>query len=161
MQLLLQPEVLLSCIPVSVAFGWFYYVVTILGPTYGEIYHMSTGSIGLCYLATGAGNIFGAIFAGAATDKLYARAVRNNGGVAKKELRLRTNFIGVPFLVAGAIMYGWFLHARLHFMGPLVVLALLTFGMLLTITVTNTYLIDANHTKAASGKFWLVTNRKC
>lgn len=150
LELLLQPEVLLACIPMSIAFGWFYFVVTILSPTYGEIYHMSTGSIGLCFLATGAGNILGAIFAGATTDRLYARAVRNNGGVAKKELRLRLNFIGVPFLVAGAIMYGWFLHARLHFMGPLVVLAMLTFGMLLTITVTNTYLVDANHTKAAS-----------
>lgn len=81
---------------------------------------MSTGSIGLCYLAGGIGNTSGSIFAGAISDRLYAKAVASNGGVKKTEFRLRPMYIGVPIITVGAVMYGWFLHAHLHFMGPLV-----------------------------------------
>jgi MFS family permease len=107
-------------LPISIAFGWFYFLVTILPSTYGQIYHFSTGTIGLCYLAGGIGNTSGSIFAGAISDRLYAKAVASNGGVKKTEFRLRPMYIGVPLIVAGATMYGWFLHAHLHFMGPLV-----------------------------------------
>ncbi len=150
------PEVALTCLPVSIAFGWFYYLVTILAPTFGQVYHLSTGSIGLCFLATGIGNVSGAIFAGIVSDKLYAKSVAGSKtGIAEKELRLRAIYIGVPCIGAGAIMYGWFIHAGFHFMAPLVALCLCTFGICITITVGNTYLVDCNHRLAASGGFLL------
>lgn len=116
----MQPEVLVTCIPISIAFGWFYFLVTILPTTFGSVYHFSTGTIGLCYLAGGIGNTSGSIVAGAISDKLYAKAVSLNGGVLKSELRLRPMYIGLPFIIIGSIMYGWFLHAGVHWMGPLV-----------------------------------------
>lgn len=84
------------------------------------MYKFSVGTIGTCYLAGGVGNTSGSIFAGAISDRLYAKAVAKNGGVPKKELRLMPIYIGLPFIVLGSVMYGWFLHAHLHFMGPLV-----------------------------------------
>ncbi|CAO3620800.1 unnamed protein product [Mucor hiemalis] len=150
LELLLQPEVLWTCIPVSVAFGWFYYLVTILPVTFATVYRFPTGSIGLCYLAGGLGNTSGSIFAGAISDKLYQKAVVRNGGVAKPELRLRPIYIGLPFIVTGALMYGWFLHKPTHFMGPLAAYTICTFGIMFTITIASAYLVDANHTKAAS-----------
>lgn len=156
MELLLQPEVLWTCIPVSVAFGWFYYLVTILPVTFATVYRFPTGSIGLCYLAGGLGNTSGSIFAGAISDKLYQKAVVRNGGVAKPELRLRPIYIGLPFIVTGALMYGWFLHKPTHFMGPLAAYTICTFGIMFTITIASAYLVDANHTKAASGEFFFL-----
>lgn len=105
----------------SVAFGWFYFLVTILPTTFGSIYHFSAGSIGLCYLAGGVGNTFGSAIAGILSDKLYAKAVIGNGGVLKSELRLRPIYIGLPLIIMGSVMYGWFLHAGLHWIGPLLV----------------------------------------
>lgn len=116
------------CLPISIAFGWFYFLVTILPQTFGSVYKFPTGSIGLCYLAGGLGNTSGSIFAGAISDKLYHKAVAKNNGEIVKEFRLRPIYIGVPLIALGAVMYGWFLHVPTHFMGPL---ASYTIGKLL------------------------------
>ncbi|KAG1106918.1 hypothetical protein G6F42_016564 [Rhizopus arrhizus] len=150
LELLLKKEVALVCLPISIAFGWFYFLVTILPQTFGSVYKFSTGSIGLCYLAGGIGNTSGSIFAGAISDKLYHKAVAKNSGETVKEFRLRPIYIGVPLIALGSVMYGWFLHVPTHFMGPLVSYTIATFGIMFTITVANTYLVDSNHTKAAS-----------
>jgi predicted MFS family arabinose efflux permease len=84
------------------------------------VYQFSTGTIGLCYLAGGIGNTSGSIFAGAISDRLYAKATTKNGDIAVKEFRLRPIYIGVPLIAAGAVMYGWFLDAHIHWIGPLV-----------------------------------------
>jgi predicted MFS family arabinose efflux permease len=124
LKLLLNPETTLACIPISVVYGWFYYIVTILSPTYLEIYDFSTGTTGLCFLASGAGNIIGALFSGSLSDRIYKNSIEKNGGVVIKEFRLKPIYIGIPFVVVGAIMYGWLLYAHVHFMGPLVGFAL-------------------------------------
>lgn len=122
--MLALPEVGLSCLPVSIAFGWFYYFVTILPATFGEIYGFSSGSIGLCYLAGGVGNVVGAIVAGFSSDKLYQRSIANNGGIVIKEFRLRTIYFSVFFYLAGSLMYGWFLQYRIFWFATLVGYAL-------------------------------------
>lgn len=107
------------CIPTSVAFGWFYFLVTTLPSAFGSIYGFPIGTIGLCYLSAGVGNISGSAVAGVINDKLYARAIAKNNGVAKTELRLRSIYIAMPFLTAGPLMYGWLLQSHVHWMGPL------------------------------------------
>lgn len=147
-----RKETAIICIPVSVGFGWFYYLVTILAPTFGEIYGFSSGTIGLCYLASGVGNVTGAVVSGIVSDKINNYSIQKNGGVPVKEFRLKPIYIGFPFMVIGALLYGWLLHARVHFMAPLVVgLGFFSFGLMLSISATNTYLIEANTSKAASG----------
>ncbi|CEI92095.1 hypothetical protein RMCBS344292_06368 [Rhizopus microsporus] len=150
LQMLALPEVGLSCLPVSIAFGWFYYFVTILPATFGEIYGFSSGSIGLCYLAGGVGNVVGAIVAGFSSDKLYQRSIANNGGIVIKEFRLRTIYFSVFFYLAGSLMYGWFLQYRIFWFATLVGYALTTFGLMSAITTVNTYIVEAHLKKAAS-----------
>jgi hypothetical protein len=99
-------------------------MVTILPVTLTLKYQFSAGTIGLCYLANGVGNTFAAVCNGVISDRLYAKAVKNNGGKAVKEFRLRTIYIGIPIFTAGAIMYGWFLEHGVHWSGILI-----TFGM--------------------------------
>ncbi|KAI8381176.1 major facilitator superfamily domain-containing protein [Radiomyces spectabilis] len=118
LEFLLRPEVLLVCIPLSTSFGWFYFLVTILPETYSQIYHFSTGSIGLCYLAGG--------------------------------YRLTPLYLGIPFLVIGSLLYGWFLHFHLHWFTPLIGYCLTTFGIMFTITIGNTYLVESFITRSAS-----------
>ncbi|KAG1098980.1 hypothetical protein G6F42_017902 [Rhizopus arrhizus] len=98
--LLKRKETAIICIPVSVGFGWFYYLVTILAPTFGQIYGFSSGTIGLCYLASGVGNIIGAAFSGIVADKINNYSIQKNGGVAVKEFRLRPIYIAFPFLAS-------------------------------------------------------------
>ncbi|KAL0138790.1 major facilitator superfamily domain-containing protein [Mucor lusitanicus] len=139
--LLKRKETAVICIPVSVGFGWFYYLVTILAPTFGQIYHFSSGTIGLCYLASGVGNILGAAFSGIVADKI------NNYSIQKMEAPI---YVGFPCMVAGSLLYGWLLHAHTHFMGPLIGFGMFSFGLMVSIAATNTYLIEANTFRAAS-----------
>ncbi|KAI8640891.1 major facilitator superfamily domain-containing protein, partial [Parasitella parasitica] len=148
--LLSRKETAVICIPVSIAFGWFYYLVTILSPTFGEIYGFSSGAIGLCFLASAVGNILGAICSGVLADKINNYCIARNGGVAVKEFRIRPIYVGLPFMVVGSLLYGWLLHARVNFMGPLVGFAMFCFGLMLSIAATNTYLVEANTSRAAS-----------
>ncbi|GAA5817662.1 hypothetical protein MFLAVUS_011213 [Mucor flavus] len=150
LELLLLPDVAAVCIPTSIAFGWFYYLVTILPSTYSMVYKFTTGTIGLCYLAGGIGNTSGSIVAGLISDKLYAKTVAKNNGENRTEFRLRPMYIGLPFIVLGSVMYGWFLQNSIHWMGTLVSYSITTFGIMFTITVASAYLVDSNHTKAAS-----------
>ncbi|CAO3627589.1 unnamed protein product [Mucor fragilis] len=53
-------------------------------------------------------------------------------------------------MVTGSLLYGWLLHAHTHFMGPLVGFGLFSFGLMVSIAATNTYLIEANTFRAAS-----------
>ncbi|KAI8888865.1 MFS general substrate transporter [Backusella circina FSU 941] len=148
--LLTHPVVLCVCIPTSVSFGWFYLLVTILPKTIGSIYHFSTGSIGLCYLAGGIGNVSGSIMSGLISDGLYAKRVAKNDGNIVKEYRLIPMFIGVPFIVTGSLLYGWLLHARVFWIGPLAGYLLSTFGIMFTITVASTYFVDCYTHRSAS-----------
>lgn len=84
------------------------------------IYKFATGTIGLCYLAGGIGNTSGSIVAGLISDKLYAKTVAKNNGENITEFRLRPMYIGIPFIVLGSVMYGWFLQNSIHWMGTLV-----------------------------------------
>ena len=108
------------CLPTAVGFGWFYFLITILSPTYAEIYNFDTGSLGLLYLTGGLGNCLGAFSAGQASDRAYIY-IRNKSpdGTVQKEARLFPLYAGIPLLVAGCLMYGWFIHARLHWFAPL------------------------------------------
>ncbi|KAI8888929.1 MFS general substrate transporter [Backusella circina FSU 941] len=148
--LLLNIDIFLTCLPVSVAFGWFYLLVTVFPLTFGPIYKFSTGTIGLCFLACGIGNIAGALSAGFTSDKYYNMKIKRNNGIIVKEFRLHPILFGLPFLVVGSIFYGWFIHARLLWIAPLIALVLTNFGIMFTITTANTYLVDCYIKKSAS-----------
>ncbi|KAI9260531.1 major facilitator superfamily domain-containing protein [Phascolomyces articulosus] len=141
LRLLLRPEVLLVCIPISTAFGWFYYLVTILPSTYSEVYGFDTGTIGLLYLAGGVGNCSGSVIAGFISDRIYAYQLKH--GKTSTEGRLVPLYFGIPFLIAGFLMYGWFVHSRLHWFTPLIGYMFSTLGSMYTITTGTTYLVES------------------
>lgn len=114
------PENALACFQVSIGFGWFYYLVAILSPTFADVYHFSSGTIGLCFLAGGVGNILCTAFYGALSDRVSNYLTKKNNGVRLPEYRLTFNYIGLPFLILGQLLYGWLLYKKTHFMGVLV-----------------------------------------
>ena len=138
------------CITLSTAFGWFYYLATILPSTYSEIYGFDTGTIGLFYLSGGIGNCTGSIVAGLISDRIYAYQLKR--GKTSAEGRLAPLYFGIPFLPAGFLTYGWCIHARLHWITPLVGYMLSTFGSMYTITTGTTYLVESYVEVSASGK---------
>ncbi|SAM02809.1 hypothetical protein [Absidia glauca] len=148
--LLLRPEIGLICVGVSTSFGWFYLLVTMLPATFNSLYGFSSDTIGIMYLAGGIGNTSGAIVAGLISDRLYQWQIKRNGNVPVIEYRLTPIYFGVPFVVVGALLYGWSLHFRLNFFVPLAGYLLYTFGTMMTITLGNTYLVESFLSRSAS-----------
>ncbi|KAL1928108.1 hypothetical protein VTP01DRAFT_3024 [Rhizomucor pusillus] len=150
LNLLLRPEVALVCFAQSVIFGWFYMLVTVLTPTYVERFNFPTGYIGLLFIAAAIGNLSGSVVAGFVSDSVYARQRRKNNGVAKTEARLLPVYIGIPFLVAGMLLYGWLLYANVHWFAPLPGLLLFCLGAMYSITTSTTYIVEAHLKRSAS-----------
>ncbi|KAI8146852.1 major facilitator superfamily domain-containing protein [Fennellomyces sp. T-0311] len=149
--LLLRPEVLLITIPISVTFGSFLWFVTGLSPTYAELYHFDKSSLSLLYITSGLGNCSGSIIGGIVVDKFYVYLrSRTVDGVVKPEKRLAPIVIGIPILVAGSLMSGWFFQARLHWVTPLIGVFLFSFGMMITTAISTTYLVESYLHIAAS-----------
>lgn len=95
-------------------------LVTILSVTYIERYHFQSGSIGLLFLTGGVGNCSGSLVAGLVSDRIYGWQRRRKNGAVTAEDRLVPMYVGVPFLVIGFVLYGWFLQEQLHWFTPLV-----------------------------------------
>lgn len=120
LKLLLLPQVLLACLPMSVLFGWYYCLVTSLPETYSSLYGFSTGSIGLLYLTSGVGNCAGSVLGGILSDRFRHWQLKRKNGQVTPEDRLVPLYLGIPPLVAGFLIYGWLLHAHVHWFPPMV-----------------------------------------
>ncbi|KAI8886540.1 MFS general substrate transporter [Backusella circina FSU 941] len=150
LKLLLLPDVILVCIPMSIAFGMYFMMVTLIPTTFGSIYGFSTGSTGLCFLASGLGNIVGSLSAGFVSDAYTQRKIQQNNGEMVKEFRLQPIFFGVPLIPIGWILYGWLLYARVFWFAPLIFMAVNAAGVMYTITISNAYLMNCYIASSAS-----------
>ncbi|KAF7723728.1 hypothetical protein EC973_001704 [Apophysomyces ossiformis] len=148
--LLLRPVVILTNIPLAVTFGWFYLLITVLPVGFGSHYGFSTGTIGLCFIASGIGNCFGSIVGGMVSDKLYNWRTQQKENADKKEDRLLAIYIAAPFIVAGYLIYGWTLRYEVFWFVPLLGFCIMAFGMMFATTVGTTYLVDSHLPLSAS-----------
>lgn len=119
--LLKEPDVFLVCLPIGVSFGCFYFFVAILPSTFSPIYGFSPSQVGLCFIAGGLGNALGSIVVGHIDYRYCTYKKKKNGGVDCKEFKLKLMYTVIPFIFLGTLLYGWFLHNKLHWMGALVV----------------------------------------
>ncbi|KAI7871798.1 major facilitator superfamily domain-containing protein [Spinellus fusiger] len=145
-----EPRVVWVCIPTSLAFGFFYLLVTVLPITFTSVYSFSTSSVGLCFLAGGIGNVIGCIFSGLVSDRLFSWQVKRNNNVRIPEYRLTPVYIGVPFSIVGILIYGWCLQFKVNSYVSLLGFGSYCFGIMYTITVISTYLVEILPKKSAS-----------
>ncbi|GAA5804317.1 hypothetical protein HPULCUR_009804 [Helicostylum pulchrum] len=119
--LLKEPDVFLVCLSIGVSFGCFYFFVAILPSTFSPIYGFSPSQVGLCFIAGGLGNALGSIVVGHIDYRYCTYQKKKNGGVDCKEFKLKLMYAVIPFIFLGTLLYGWFLHFKLHWMGALAV----------------------------------------
>ncbi|CAO3635094.1 unnamed protein product [Cunninghamella blakesleeana] len=151
LRILLTKEGFLASLSQAVAFGWFYLLVTAMPVVFGKIYHFTTGSVGLSFLASGVGNCLGTIVAGMLSDRVYNLQKRRNNGVAKPEFRLTAVYIGIPFVVLGLLLFGWFIQVgTYHWIAPLIGLAIYAFGQMYFMSMLTTYLAECFFPLSAS-----------
>ena len=119
----------------GVVYAVNYTITATISSSFAEIYpYLSEISIGLCYLSTGGGMIFGSTLTGKMLDYEYRRAMKRFVGVGinleleeeqKKafpieKARLRTMPVFLVIFFGAVIAWGWCLKYRVSIAGPLV-----------------------------------------
>ncbi|KAK3937835.1 major facilitator superfamily domain, general substrate transporter [Diplogelasinospora grovesii] len=144
----------------SVAFTFAYYTVcfafsTILQAVtvailFTQIYHFQTGTIGLMLgIPLLVGSALGEVFSGPFSDWIMYRYAKSHGGARKPEARLPASLAAMILCPAGIITYGVCLQARTHWMGPVMGMAISSFGLQLVTTVCYTYCSDCYKPQSA------------
>lgn len=129
--LLRSPIVLLMSLYISVLFGIMYLMLSTFTFVFGQQYGFTAGTVGLSYIPTGIGCLLGMAVLGTRTDQIV-KAKMDRGETPVPEDRLppaMTLPLGV--LVVGALlMYGWTAEYAVHWIAPMIAVAMFCFGFL-------------------------------
>ncbi|SAM09865.1 hypothetical protein [Absidia glauca] len=146
-----RPETLCICLVQCAIFGWIYLIVVMLPTTLQSAYALSTDIVSLVYLAGGVGDGLGALTAGFLSDRLHRLRMLRNRDMARVEYRLVPAFyLSLPFALSGALLYGWSTQARMIYYVPMCGYFLYSFGSSSFITLSNSYIIEANRRYAST-----------
>ncbi|KAJ2400818.1 hypothetical protein GGI23_001797 [Coemansia sp. RSA 2559] len=158
------PAVALALFHFAMLFGTYYVNSTGQPLAYENIYNLSQGTSGLCFLVMGVGCIIGSLSGGRITDILLIRKKRTlienakqnqeEGATAVEvvvpaEARLEAVWVGTALFLAGIIIGGWLIDKHLALAGVLVVQFCIGAGMAFTFQSLGSYLIDVFPTKSA------------
>ena len=139
--LILSPIVASLCWYMAVAYGLLYLLFTTYTFVFEDVYHFSTGTVGLTYIGTGVGMLLGLTILGTATDRVLKN--RKAAGKEMKPEHRMPLYLTVPAgicLPAGLFIYGWTTDKHVHWIVPLIGTAIIGFAML-SIFVSDHFLI--------------------
>ncbi|OJJ48235.1 hypothetical protein ASPZODRAFT_62938 [Penicilliopsis zonata CBS 506.65] len=146
--LFFSPIVLFLSTYCAVVYGILYLIFTTLAFVFEGIYGFSQGTVGLSFLGIGVGCAVGLAISGAGSDTLVTRL--SHGGERKPEYRLPQMILGAVLLPIGMFWYGWSVHARVHWICPIIGTSFVGMGMMTIFMSVSMYLVDAYVIYAAS-----------
>ncbi|KAJ2907941.1 Dityrosine transporter 1, partial [Coemansia aciculifera] len=148
------PVVALVMLHFAMIFGAYFTNATGLPLAFENIYGLSQGISGVCFLPSGVGCIVGSVIGGRVTDILlrrHRRALETPADDTKvsadavkvpAEVRLKAMWLGTGLFLCALIIGGWILEHRLALAGFLVVQFFIGAGMAFTFQCLGGYLID-------------------
>lgn len=83
-----------------------------------------------------------------ASDLLVKRKAKD--GEMKPEHRLPLMFVGALVMPVGLFLYGWTTQEHVHWIVPIIATGFIAFGLLVTLIIAETYLVDAFPIHSAS-----------
>ena len=108
---------------------------------YGTIYHENIGIVGLNYIGSGVGALFG-LATTVMANKLYDKLSDANGGKGLPEYRLPTLFVTTWFIPIGLFWYGWSAEAHVHWIMPVIGTFWFGIGIVSIFVAIQNYLVD-------------------
>lgn len=143
-EMLRYPSVSLICVYYMVAFAYASILPAVtVAILFSKIYHFKTGVIGLMLgLPLLVGSAIGEFFSGPFSDWIMYRYAKRHNGQRKPEARLPAALGSLLLCPAGIIIYGVCLQHHTHWMGPVIGMAISSFGLQLVTTVSYAYCSD-------------------
>ncbi|KAF7128679.1 hypothetical protein CNMCM5793_003530 [Aspergillus hiratsukae] len=105
-------------------------------------YNFSSSMVGVAYLSPFVGAGLASLWSGLVADKLMLRLARRNNGVREPEQRLWPLLFSGLMASAGLILWGVGAAKNIHYMGLIVGLGILTFGVVCGGSISLSYSID-------------------
>ena len=155
----------------ALVYGYLYLMFASITPVFKGSYGFTANNSGLVFLGLGFGSIIGIAVIGAtsdrqikkqSTDESKAHDTDNGADViineprevspqAKPEQRIRLVPIGAVLLPLGLFFYGWTIHYHVHWIVPIIALAVIGTGNMIIFMALVLYLVDTfGSTHAAS-----------
>ncbi|KAM6535893.1 hypothetical protein FALCPG4_005420 [Fusarium falciforme] len=143
--------VLILSLYVAIVYGVLYLMFSTFTFVFAQQYGFGTGTIGLAYLPTGIGMLFGVMLFGVITDVIIKKKLAQNGKTVPED-RLPVWLIAPNgiIIVASLFWYGWSTENNTHWIVPMIGVAFFCFGLMGIMMCLQIYLIDAYISYAAS-----------
>jgi hypothetical protein len=165
------PIITLTALYVAIEYGILYLLITTFSFVYGGQYGFSEGVIGLTFLPSGIGMMFGVALFGPLTDMLVKRD--QAAGVAHRpEVRL-SPMLTIPsglVLPVGLFLYGWTTEKVVHWIVPMIGVAVFSAGLMGVMVSaardcytcrTSTLIKDLDvHTKLLAGRLSSICGKR-
>ncbi|KAJ1975574.1 hypothetical protein H4R35_003088 [Dimargaris xerosporica] len=160
--------VIIPVVATAVVYSSYYAMTTAYSMLLRQEYHFTTGKIGLCYLAIGAGNILGCMVCGPVVDYTFNRRsqqleqaegdqVDTGSTVGSVSLMDQPFEYRLPWVIVlaglvpfGLAAFGWTMQHHTSVVFPLISGFVVGFGMNVVVSGGSTYLIDVFTAKGAS-----------
>lgn len=129
--LLTHPPVFILSLYVAVVYGVLYLMFSTFTFVFAKQYGFGTGTVGLAYLPTGIGMLFGTMVFGVLTDVVVKKKIAQNGKTVPED-RLPI-WMTVPtglLIVASLFWYGWSTQEHTHWIVPMIGVSLFCFGLM-------------------------------
>lgn len=125
-----SPIVALFGLYIAIVYGYLYLLFTSITQVFEQTYNFSTQAAGLVYLGLGVGSMLGLVLFSTTSDRYMRKMADRDGQGMKPEYRLQTVPLGSVLLPAGLFMYGWTTEYRVHWIVPILGMAIIGIGNL-------------------------------
>ncbi|ORX33828.1 major facilitator superfamily domain-containing protein [Kockovaella imperatae] len=147
--LLTQPMVLLLDIWSAMMLGILYLSFGGIPYIFEHQYGFNLQQSGMVFLGIGTGQVI-AVLTQPLFNKKYRASLKEHGGEAPPEERLRPGFFGAVLCPMGLLLLGLLSFKQVPWILPIIFSSLFGAGMVLSFTSTFTYLVDAYRPVSAS-----------
>lgn len=160
-EVFLKPVILLTMIFYAGIFMWLVGIdlssaVLLATPRAYGGYGMSSVAVGYVFFAPIVAVILGEAFGHYWNDYIVKRYAKSHDGLFVPEIRLRTTYLGLVFMVPGLVIVGETLQHKLSVAGVVMGWGIYKFGVMITSVATVTFVLDCY--PSASGEVSALIN---
>ncbi|KAI1081158.1 MFS general substrate transporter [Whalleya microplaca] len=148
--LIFSPIGAMSAVYMTVVYGYLYIMFSSITQVFEQTYGFTPNLAGLAFLGLGVGSTIGIAIVSLTSDRQVKRQMEASGGSAKPEVRVQAVPIGGILLPAGLFIYGWTAEYKVHWIVPILGMALVGIGNIIIFMSIILYLIDTFTIYAAS-----------
>ncbi|KAI0199515.1 major facilitator superfamily domain-containing protein [Astrocystis sublimbata] len=144
-----EPMVLIISIVMSIIYGILYMLFPLLPSIFQTQHHWSGDQSELAFLGVTVGMLIG-VFHSIYNNKYYVRIAAKHGGFPPPEVRLKIALPASVIFPAGLFIFAWTNGAGIHWIVPIIGIAIFSYGLVILFLSLTNYLIDTYVVFAAS-----------